>query len=269
MPEETNPESVEETTPATEQTTSPQGSESTEVVESSPESAEASQETVSLEQLQQQNADLAKKVEDLNKGFTQSSQDRSRFQQENEQLRGMVNGFVNKEQQAADPLIAINERYQEALFASDAAAMAAADRERMQFMAQGVLQDTVRVSRAATSMDRATAKYGYDANQLAEGYVAMQNDPELVAKALSIRDGKYEDISASDRVAAEQEALRATAVGRLVGEGTPGAVPGGLESAPQQFMDWMDFAHQPPEVKKKLLESGVTIRGAPRELVEE
>lgn len=259
LSDETNPAPVDETTVDGSQTTTPEtGSESGQFGESISEQPEASQEALTLEQYQDMVRERDEKIANLNKGFTESSQLKSQYERENEQLRSALGQFVDYQRQQVDPRSAAEAEYRAARENFDTDAELRALNRIRELDRQAVIQEAVRMNQAATAAERVKQQYGYDVNDLAQFHANM--DPELIAKAKLIADGRYEDVATKEREAREAEAARAAAVGRLVGEGTPGVVPGGYDAGPVKEINDITFGLLPRAKQKELIEDGFRVR---------
>jgi hypothetical protein len=240
--------------------------------EGAPESAFTLEEVESLKAFQQQMRDA--NITDpkaLMADYTRKSQSAAESARENEQLRQALGAFAQQQQLQQDPVASAQREYDEALQTFDPAAISAAQHKlqtvREQKLKQELFTEFVQASRVDRESEQVRDRYGYDQQKLASFY--QQMTPKQIADALAISEGRYDDVTAKEREAAERKAAEAAAIGRLMGDGSAGVVPGSIEGGQKTTIPWVEFAHHPPEQQQKWLAEGVIVTGAPSELVRE
>lgn len=258
MSDETNPTTVDETTQGGgEITTSQRESENPTSEESSPDRSEESQGQLTLEDLQKRNEEYERKIADLNKGFTTKAQEAAELRRLNEQYQGALGQFVSQQRLQNDPLAAAKQQYREARenFDTDAE-LAALDRINELNRIQAV-QESVRLQQAASQVERVKSEYGIDEQELQRFYSQMTVEDLAFAKLR--RDGRLDEFLDKTRKDKERRAQEAAAIGRLVGDGSPGTVPGGHDDRPQKRINDITFGLLPKERQKELIEDGFRV----------
>jgi chromosome segregation ATPase len=256
--EETNPSTVDETTAGE------QPLESGDAVAGASEAGASaeSQEAMTLEQYQQQIEEANRKIADLNKGFTQSSQAKAEFQRENEQLRQALGSLVNQQQMAADPIASAEQEYAEALQTFDPATILQAQKKmenlKMARFKQEAINEAIQLSRAEREVNRVQKQYGISETDLLA--FQQQMTAEDLAFAKLRRDGRLDEFLSNEKAEAERKSAEAAAIGRLVGDGTPGVVPGGFDAGPVKEINDITFGLLPAAKQRELIEGGYRVR---------
>lgn len=235
----------------------------TPVAEPNAAAEESSEEKLArLEKEAAETATLRKRLTDHEAEVTRQQQLTAELTRRNQQYEEWIRAQQAAQQRQADPAVALRERLKQAAASFDPEAQTDAILEAIELGKRDAYQRALSDSMEAFRLQKTIEEMGQDFGEIDGNEINRKlNTLSAADRVRSMmlleaeRNGKLPELVVKREERRKAEADRASAINGLLGQGSPGRVPGD-PSGGNKTVPWVNWAALNEETRKKLTASG-------------